>query len=162
MGLSGYGPSATHCDTLFSEAFPDAYLGVHVLFLVTFSIITLLYAWRLLLCVVDTQRMPAALSFISDYLQDERYKRKLKPNKLKPGTMELKTNVYDFCNIFMFVTSCLQVVLSCDVEGWSNMIPYKVHVTLGLVSQNIAIMTGIPITVHWMNLIHVWSNPFKK
>lgn len=28
--------------------------------------------------------------------------------------------------------------------------------------QNIAVMTGIPITVNWMNLIHVWSNPFKK
>jgi hypothetical protein len=24
------------------------------------------------------------------------------------------------------------------------------------------VMTGIPITVNWMNLIHVWSNPFKK
>lgn len=137
FGLSGYSSSATHCDTLFSEAFPDAYLAVHVLFLLANSLLALLYGYRVLLCLVDMRCMPASppFAFLAQKLQDPQYRREPKPNKLKPGTTMVSMNVYDFCNCFMLATSLLQVVLSCDVEGWSDLIPYKLHVTLGIMSQ---------------------------
>ena len=54
------------------------------------------------------------------------------------------------------------MINSCDLEGWSDRIPYKVHVIIGIVAQNVAIMTGIPITVNWMTLVHVWADPHEK
>ena len=136
-GLSGYAPSATYCDTLFSEAFPDAYLGVHIFFLLAYSLLALLYGCRVLLCQVDLNRLPTSppFAFLTQRLRDTAYRREPKPNKLKPGTTSVAMNVYDFCNCFMLVTAVLQVILSCDVEGWSDLIPYKVHVTLGVISQ---------------------------
>lgn len=160
FGLSGYSPDAFHCDTKFSEAFPDAYMTVHTLFLVSNCILALLYGSRVLYCLVDTEFLP--VEFINALLRDPKFKRDPKPNRKKAGVSEVQMNVYDFCNCFMLATCLLQVVLSCDVEAWDDLIPYKAHVIMGIVSQNVAVMTGIPITVNWMNLIHVWSDPFKN
>lgn len=160
FGLDRYGPDASHCHTKFSEAYPDAYMGAHVALLVCNTALTLLYGSRALCCLVDTDFLP--LPTIKAWLSNPIYKRDPKPNRLKPGTFTLNLNVYDYCNFCMLATCLLQVVLSCDVEGWDDRIPYKPHVITGIVSQNIAVMTGIPITVNWINLIHVWSDPFKK
>jgi hypothetical protein len=171
FGLSGYGPNAEHCNTLFSQAFPDTYQAVQVLFLVCNSILLLLYGSRMLLCLVDTGLLPSALAPLQTRLEDPRFRRPPKSNTHTrkgsappPSSSSSRpaVNVYDYCNAFMLLASLLQVVLSCDLEGWSDRIPYKLHVTLGVMSQNIAVMTGIPITVNWMNLIHVWTDPFKK
>jgi hypothetical protein len=159
-GLDHYGPDPIYCDIKFSEIFHNAYMGVHLILLVSNCLLALMYGSRVLYCLVDTDFLP--VEFIKVYFRDPRYKRDPKPNRLKPGTSAVHLNVYDYCNSFMLVTCLLQIILSCDVEAWDNLIPYKPHVAIGIVSQNIAVMTGIPITVNWMNLIHVWSNPFKK
>ena len=179
-GLSSYSPSSTHCNILFSESFPDAFEGIQVMqiieinfdicllrsifqafFLVSNSLIFLLLLHRFALTLVDVGYI-SSTSYIGQKLSDLKFKRAPRPNRYKPGTSSVSMNVYDYCNCCMLAASFLQVIVSCDIEGWSDRIPYKVHVTLGVIAQNMAIMTGIPITVNWMNLIHVWSNPIKK
>ena len=69
---------------------------------------------------------------------------------------------YDYCNILSTVLSWIQLIRSVDVNGWRDRYPVVYIHAIGTFVNCLCLTQVLIISTLWIQLVFLWSDPFRK